>query len=262
MSYSLPFRFLCRAGQPPALARTWKTSPLSKFPDRDKGFCARFEQTLPSTRWIQDPLARVAMTDLSPTGDGLMGRPVRARHRARLWNAYNAYTDLVDRSPYAPQSRSCAAVHNLARCMNSCWSVPAAFPRHHGATWDARLMHPPVRAEPQDLTRILVAPSLVRDACDFFSAFPRAKVAGSCTSRWGCILGRRAPFAAGERHCRSLLKRAAALQHARYVLWSDLTLAQIARRFGYADAAISHHEFRRATGGIPPSVYRAGRLIH
>lgn len=47
------------------------------------------------------------------------------------------------------------------------------------------------------------------------------------------------------------------------MLWSDLTLAQIARRFGYTDAAHFHHEFRRATGGIPPSVYReAGRLMH
>ena len=45
-------------------------------------------------------------------------------------------------------------------------------------------------------------------------------------------------------------KRVCALSSAcKYVLWSDLALAEIARRFGYTDGAHLHHEFRIATGG-------------
>ena len=46
-------------------------------------------------------------------------------------------------------------------------------------------------------------------------------------------------------------KRVCALSSAcKYVLWSDLTLAEIARRFGYTDGAHLRREFWRATGGL------------
>lgn len=59
------------------------------------------------------------------------------------------------------------------------------------------------------------------------------------------------------------LKRACALSSAtKYVLWSDLTLAQIAGQCGYSDGAHLHRDFRQAAGGIPPSVFRqVGRLM-
>ena len=124
-------------------------------------------------------------------------------------------------------------------------------------------LNPQCGLDMKDLTRILDAPSLVRDACDFFSAFPRARVTDLYTALGMHPRTAERRFAA-EGVTAVALKRACALQHAtKYVLWSDLTLAQIAYRFGYTDSAHLHHEFRRATGGIPPSVYRqAGRLMH
>lgn len=53
------------------------------------------------------------------------------------------------------------------------------------------------------------------------------------------------------------LKRACALSSAtKYVLWSDLTLAQIAGQCGYSDGAHLHRDFPAVAGGIPPSVFR------
>lgn len=202
------------------------------------------------------------MVDLSPTGMVVWGaRSERAI--AHLWNAYNAYTELVDRSPYTAQGvhpqGSIPRVHQfLLEAYQHAFHDTMARNRR-----DVRLLHPRGGLDLKDLTRILDAPSLVRDACDFFSDFPRARVAELYVAMGMHPRTAERRFAA-EGVTAVALKRACALQHAtRYVLWSDLTLAQIARRFGYTDAVHLHHEFRRATGGIPPSVYReAGRLMH
>jgi AraC-like DNA-binding protein len=266
MSYSLPFRVLGTLHRR-STAALWRENVenvlLSKVPTTvTKGFYARFEQTLPSASLVQDRWREVAMTDLSPTGMVLWGaRSERAI--AHLWNAYNAYTDLVDRSPYTEQGvRPQSALPKVHEFMLEAYqhAFHDTMARNRR---DARLMHPQCGLDLKDLTRILDAPSLVRDACDFFSAFPRAKVAELYVALGMHPRTAERRFAA-EGVTAVALKRACALQHAtRYVLWSDLTLAQIARRFGYTDAAHFHHEFRRATGGIPPSVYReAGRLMH
>lgn len=265
MSYSLPFRVLGTLHRT-STAALWRENVenvlLSNVPTTvTKGVYARFERTLPTASLVQDRWREVALTDLSPTGMLLWGtRSERAI--AHLWNAYNAYTDLVDRSPYTAQGvrlqSSVPKVHEfLLEAYQHAFHDSMARNRR-----DARLLHPQAGLEVRDLTRILNAPTLVRDACDFFSDFPRARVAALYTALGMHPRTAERRFAA-EGVTAVALKRACALQHAtRYVLWSDDSLAQIARRFGYTDAAHLHHEFRRATGGIPPSVYReAGRLM-
>ena len=180
MSYSLPFRVLGTLHRR-STAALWRENVenvlLSKVPTTvTKGFYARFEQTLPSASLVQDRWREVAMTDLSPTGMVLWGaRSERAI--AHLWNAYNAYTDLVDRSPYTEQGvRPQSALPKVHEFMLEAYqhAFHDTMARNRR---DARLMHPQCGLDLKDLTRILDAPSLVRDACDFFSAFPRAKVA-------------------------------------------------------------------------------------
>ena len=192
----------------------------------------RFEGALPSSVQMQDRWREMTMIDLSPTGR-MMWHARAQESIAHVWHAYNTHVELIDRARYSAQG----------------FRPGGAISRVHALVLDA-------------YQALFGRTSLIRDACDFFDCFPRAKVVDLCA---GIGLHPRTAerrFAA-ERITALAIKRACALSSAtRYVLWSEHTLAEIAARFGYTDASHLHHEFRRSTGGISPSVYRqAARMM-
>lgn len=221
----------------------------------------RFEGALPSSVQMQDRWRELTMIDLSPTGR-MMWHARAQESIAHVWHAYNTHVELIDRARYSAQGFSPGgAISRVYALVLDAYQ--ALF--ESSLTRNRREGHPPTPRtgfDLKDLARILDAPSLIRDACDFFDCFPRAKVVDLYA---GIGLHPRTAerrFAA-EGITALAIKRACELSSAtRYVLWSEHTLAEIAARFGYTDASHLHHEFRRSTGGIPPSVYRqAARMM-
>jgi len=216
----------------------------------------------PSVSSIEARLQEVAAVDLSPTGL-LLSRIKSEQAIAEMVRAYNTHVEVID--PMQWEGRSLKPTQVVSKLHLSLLEALGPF------LLSARSRNARLATQPSphsgftvgDMARILNAPSLVRDSCDFFAAFPRAKVADLYR-----MLGLHPRTAerrlAAEGVSGMRIKRACAISAAsRYVLWSDLSLADIAQRFGYTDTAHLHHEFKRSTGGIPPSVYRhAWRLPH
>ncbi len=266
MSYSLPIRVL-EALQRQPKANLWRENLenillCNVAVPRKQRVMGQFEGALPSLARMGDCWRELSALDISPTG--LLLWKTHSEHAiAHLWNAYNVYSDVLDCSAYTARgiqpSRSISRVHELLLD-----AYRDAFEESLGRNCrHARLPDPNAGLNLGDLARILGSPTLVQDACDFFLLHPRAKV-----SQFYVAVGLHPRTAERRLMAEGVtaiaIKRACALSSAcKYVLWSDFSLAEIARRFGYTDGAHLHHEFRRATGGIPPSVFRqAGRLVH
>jgi len=216
----------------------------------------------PSVSSIEARLREMAAIDLSPTG--LMLSQIRSGPGiVAMVSAYNHHVDVIDPMQWEghrlkpTQAVSRIHVHLVEALGPFLLSTQSRNDRLTG------LPSPHCGLSVSDVARILNAPTLVQDCCDYFTRCPRAKVADLYQA-----LGLQARTAerrlAAEGLTAMKIKRACAISTAsRYVLWSDLSLADIALRFGYTDGAHLHHEFKRSTGGIPPSVYRqAGRLTH
>jgi AraC-like DNA-binding protein len=266
MSWSLPIRAL-EAFRRKSTSHLFQESlhnilashvPLS----RTQQALHELELNPPSVASIEARLQEVAAVDLSPTG--LMLSQIRSGAGiAEMVRAYNTHVDVIDPMQWEGQrlkpTQAVSKTHlSLVEALG-----PFLLNTQHRNTRHPGLPSPQRAFTVGDMARILNATSLVRDACDFFIAHPQAKVADLYNG-----LGLQARTAerrsAAEGLAAIKIKRACAISSAsRFILWSDLSLADIALRFGYSDAAHLHHEFKRSTGGIPPSVYRqAGRLVH
>lgn len=259
MSFSLPVRALeslhAKSG-----ASLWRASfqqvlSSNVSPTVMRRSMERFEGAVPSSVQMQDRWRELTTIDLSPTGR-MMWHATSQKSIAHVWHAYNTHVELIDRARYTAHGLrpggTVSRVHALVLdAYQALFEFALTRNRRDGRTPTAR-----TGFDLQDLARILDAPSLVRDACDFFDCFPHAKVVDLYGGLGLHPRTAERRFAA-EGITAVAIKRACALSSAtRYVLWSEHTLAEIAARFGYTDASHLHHEFRRSTGGIPPSVYR------
>lgn len=213
------------------------------------------EGTLPSLQSLEAPWRELACLDLSPTG--LFFAQTRSYAGiTQVWEAYSTYTDVLDPSVCQEQgiypTKSVSKVHfrlleGYGEFFDHCLHQNRRNPYPPSARNGFNL---------KDLARIFNAPLLLQDACDFFLTFPSSKVSDLYTSLGLHPRTGERRFAA-EGISALAIKRACAISSAsRYILWSDLTLAEIAAKCGYTDGAHLHHEFRRSTGGIPPAAYR------
>lgn len=266
MSYSLPFRALAALHRPSG-AQLFQDAVHNilvsniEIASKQRLMAQWASQTIPWSQ-VMAHWQDLASWDLSPTG---LYWPQVSSHKgiAHIWHAYNQYSDVLDPSQY--QGHRIQPVRKVSH-------VHARLLEMYLTFFQTTLGHnrpvPPATSFKQghnlsEVARLLEASRLVRDACDYFMAFPKAKVANLYIELGINPRTAERRFAA-EGLSAIKIKRASALSSAsRHILWTEQSLADIATRFGYTDAAHLHHEFRRATGGIPPSVYRqAGRLAH
>lgn len=266
MSYSLPMRVLESLNRKPSInlfkdnISNILVSTVSL--DRKQRLMHSAEGALPSLQSLEGPWRELACLDLSPTG--LFFAQNRSRESiARVWSAYSTYVEVIDPSECKEQgiypTKEVSRVHFrmlegygafFDHCLHQNRRNPYPPSVRHGFTL-------------KDVARIFNAPMLLQDACDFFLTFPRLKVSDLYTALGLHPRTGERRFAA-EGISALAIKRACAISSAsRYILWSDLTLAEIAAKCGYTDGAHLHHEFRRSTGGIPPAAYRrAVRVQH
>ena len=223
--------------------------------DRKRKIMGAVEGTLPSLQSLEAPWRELACLDLSPTG--LFFAQTRSYAGiTQVWDAYSTYTDVLD--PSVCQEQGIYPTKSVSKVHFRLLEGYGAF-FDHCLHQNRRNPYPPCARNGfnlKDLARIFNAPLLLQDACDFFLTFPRSKVSDLYTSLGLHPRTGERRFAA-EGISALAIKRACAISSAsRYILWSDLTLAEIAAKFGYTDGAHLHHEFRRSTGGIPPAAYR------
>ena len=266
MSYSLPIRALSALHRKSA-SKIWPEhfanvllSTVS-LPHKSE-VMGRFQDKLPSVTQFSAQWREFAALDLSPTGM-VLWHSNKEDAIAQIFNAHSVYSQVIDRSTYTEHgiqtTRPVSKIHRFMLDMYTL-SIEESLARQKHVT--KSFFSPRSGFDLKDLARILDAPSIIQDSCDFFLAFPGGKV-----SQLYAALGLH-PRTAERRFLAEgvtamALKRACALSSAtKYVLWSDLTLAQIAGRCGYSDCAHLHRDFRNAAGGIPPSVFwQVGRLM-
>lgn len=266
MSYSLPMRVLESLHRKPSVNRFQENvaNVLTSYVtlEKKRQLMHSVEGAIPSLQSLEAPWRELASLDLSPTGL-FFGHSRSYAEIAQLWDAHSTYGEVIDPSVCKEQgiypTKEVSRVHFrmlegygafFDHCLHQNRRNPHTPSVRHGFTL-------------KDVARIFNAPMLLQDACDFFLTFPRSKVSDLYTA-----LGLHPRT--GERRFASegisalAIKRACAISSAsRYILWSDLTLAEIAAKCGYTDGAHLHHEFRRSTGGIPPAAYRrAVRVQH
>jgi len=266
MSYSLPMRALQALRRKPGAKLFQENldnvlSASTPLPEKT-WLLAEMDTSAAALRALADRWRELAMLDLSPTG-AYFSQGRTHSGIACLWNAYNTYSEVLDRSELTqhgikPQKQ----ISKPHACLLEAYETffEQAMGRNRQRTAGPS---PQLGLNLKDVARVLDAPSLIQDACDYFLSHPRARV---CDLYGAMGLHPRTAerrFAA-EGLAAVKIKRACAVSSAsQYILWSNLSLADIAQRFGYTDTAHLHHEFKRSTGGIPPSVYRqAGRLSH
>ena len=266
MSYSLPIRALSALHRksatkiwPEHFANVLMSTVSLPYKSEVMG---RFQDKLPSVTQLSAQWREFSALDLSPTGIVLWHSNTEDAI-AQIFNAHSVYTQVIDRSTYTEHgiqtSKPVSKIHRFMLDMYTL-SIDESLARKKRAT--KAFFSPSSGFDLKDLARILDAPPIIQDSCDFFLAFPGGKV-----SQLYAALGLH-PRTAERRFLAEgitamALKRACALSSAtKYVLWSDLTLAQIAGQCGYSDGAHLHRDFRQAAGGIPPSVFRqVGRLM-
>lgn len=259
MSYSLPIRVL-EALNRKASVNLFQESIANVLAsnvelDRKQRIMGAMEESPPALQSMEAPWRELACIDLSPTGLFF----AQARSYAaitQVWNAYSTYADVMD--PSVCQEQGIYPTKEVSRVHFRMLEGYGAF-FDHCLYQNRRNPYPPSVRHGftlKDLARIFNAPLLLQDACDFFLTFPRSRVSDLYTALGLHPRTGERRFAA-EGISALAIKRACAISSAsRYILWSDLTLAEIATKFGYTDGAHLHHEFRRSTGGIPPAAYR------
>ena len=263
MSYSLPMRVLetlhRKASDNLFHENVANVLASNVALDRKQRIMNAMEGAPPSLQSMEGPWRELACLDLSPTGL-FFSQTRKYAGITEIWNAYSTYTDVLDPSVCQEQgihpTKSISKVHFrllegygtfFDHCLNQNRRNPYPPSVRHGFTL-------------KDVARIFNAPMLLQDACDFFLTFPRSKVSDLYTALGLHPRTGERRFAA-EGISALAIKRACAISSAsRYILWSDMTLAEIAAKCGYTDGAHLHHEFRRSTGGIPPAAYR--RAVH
>lgn len=266
MSYSLPMRVLESLNRKPSINlfrdNISNTLVSTVSLDRKRRLMHSAEGALPSLQSLEGPWRELACLDLSPTG--LFFAQNRSRESiARVWSAYSAYVEVID--PSECKEQGIYPTKEVSRVHFRLLEAYGAF-FDHCLHQNRRNSYPPSARHGfnlKDVARIFNAPMLLQDACDFFLAYPRSKVSDLYTALGLHPRTGERRFAA-EGIPAMTLKRACAISSAsRYILWSDLTLVEIAAKCGYTDGAHLHHEFRRSTGGIPPAAYRrAVRVQH
>lgn len=266
MSYSLPMRAL-RALRRPSSARLWRDEIAnvlnSTIALQEKHqLMQSWEGALHTPRAVEDSWRELGCLDLSPSG--LFFAQTRSfAGISYLWDAYSRYTDVIDPSVCSAQGiapiKAVSRVHwHLLGGYEVFFQESLARNRAAACTPQPRRC----RSLPE-VMRILDAPLLVRDACEFFHAFPQAKVlelyiALNMHPRTG---ERRL---AAEGVSAMALKRACALSSAsRYIVWSQLSLADIADNAALPTERICTASSGGRQEGSPPSAYRqAARFLH
>jgi len=264
MSYSLPMRAIKALRQKPGAPLFQETlhnilSASTPMAEKTR-LLDEMDTSAASLRALTERWRELAMLDLSPTG-AFFSQGRSHAGIACLWNAYNAHSQVLDKSELTPQgilpkstiSRSHACVLEAYEGFFE-ETITCNRRRQAGPS-------PQQGLNLKEVARVLNTPTLIQDACAYFLSHPQAKVCDLYRD-----LGVQARTAERRFAAQGLsaiqIKRACAISSAtRYILWADSSLSHIAARFGYADSAHLHHEFRRSTGGIPPSIYRqAGQM--